>query len=230
MLFTSGMTAGTLVSASPSALAGRSRRLADGLLVPVIGGLVRAAYRLRGLDLHHVPRRGGALLVCNHVSFIDALVVAAAVGRPIRFVMDHRLYHAPVLHPLMRACGVIPIASRREDPALLDRAYDRIAAHLEAGELVGIFPEGQITRHGELNPFRRGVETIVARTPVPVVPMALRGLWGSFFSRRFGPAMRGLPRRFRARVEVVAGEALAPAEASAQTLQSRVAALRGPVA
>lgn len=207
-----------------------SRRLADAAVVPAVVALVRTMYRLRGRRLHNIPARGGALLVCNHVSFIDALVVVAAVGRPIRFVMDHRLYHAPVLHPLMRACGVIPIAPRRDDPALLDRGYDRIAAHLRAGDLVGIFPEGKITRHGDLNAFRRGVETIVARTPVPVVPLALRGLWGSFFSRRFGPAMRGLPRRFRARVEVVAGRAVAPTEATAADLQARVAALRGPVA
>ena len=225
-----GMTVRSLVPVAPTALAGRCRPLADAALVTAIGGLVRAAYRLRGHDLHHVPRHGGALLVCNHVSFIDALVVTAALGRPIRFVMDHRLYHAPVLHPLMRACGVIPIASRRDDPTLLHRAYDRIADHLRAGDLVGIFPEGQITRHGDLNPFRRGVESIVERTPVPVVPMALRGLWGSFFSRRFGPAMRGLPRRFRARVDVVAGAAIAPSEVTAADLQARVAQLRGAVA
>jgi 1-acyl-sn-glycerol-3-phosphate acyltransferase len=215
--------------ASSPARAGLGRRWLDGGLVAVVRTLMRVMYRLRGRGLQHVPATGPGLLVCNHVSFIDALIVAAMLRRPVRFVMDHRLYHAPVLHTLMRMCGVIPIASRHEDPALLDAAYDRIAERLSDGELVAVFPEGQITRDGELNEFRRGVERIVARSPVPVVPLAVRGLWGSFFSRRGGPAMRRLPRRFRARIDVLAAAAVPAAAVTAADLQRRVAALRGEV-
>lgn len=197
----------------------------------VVAGLARVMYRLRGHDLHRIPARGACIVVCNHVSFIDALVLAAfVVRRPIRFVMDHRMAKLPGLGWFLRIAKVIPIAPAHEDAELLHRAYDRIAAHLRAGEIVGIFPEGKITRHGDLEPFRAGIERIVARTPVPVIPVALRGLWGSFFSRKDGEAMRKWPRRLRARIELFVGMPCSPAEVRAPALQAAVASLRGPVA
>jgi 1-acyl-sn-glycerol-3-phosphate acyltransferase len=197
----------------------------------VVAALARLMYRLRARGLQHIPAQGPCVVVCNHVSFIDALVLSAfVVRRPIRFVIDHRMARLPGLGWFFRIAGVIPIAPAHEDPELLARAYERIAERLGAGEIVGIFPEGKITRTGDLEPFRAGVEQIVARTPVPVVPVALRGLWGSFFSRKDGEAMRKWPRRFRARVELHVGTPHAAAEVRAPTLQAAVAELRGAVA
>jgi len=179
----------------------------------------------RGLE--NLPADGPAVVVSNHVSFVDALVIAAASRRPIRFVMDHAIFRIPVLHFVFRTGRAIPIASRTEDAALLDRAYEEVARALDAGELVGIFPEGRITTTGELGPFRPGIERIVARTPVPVIPMALRGLWGSFFSRDGGRAMRRPFRRFWSCIEVVAAEPVPPDAVNAEALQAQVLALRG---
>lgn len=151
--------------------------------------LIHSVYRLRKTGLHHIPEEGPAVIAANHVSFVDAVVIMGASPRPIRFIMDHAIFRIPVLSFIFRTARAIPIAGRKEDPALLERAFTEAAAALRAGELVGIFPEGRITDSGELGPFRPGVSRIVAETPVPVVPMALRGLWGSFFSRKGGAAM-----------------------------------------
>jgi len=188
---------------------------------------VHTVYRVENRGLENLPRKGAAVVVANHVSFVDALVIASASRRPIRFVMDHAIFRIPVLNFVFRTGRAIPIASRKEDPALLERAYDDVAAALADGELVCIFPEGRLTTTGDLSPFRPGVERVLARTPVPVVPMALRGLWGSFFSRFGGAAMRRPFRRVWSRIEVVCGPALAPAEATSEALESRVRALRG---
>ncbi len=200
-------------------------RLPDRTLRLVISGLVRLMYRFGTRGLDRLPEHGGAVLVCNHISFVDALLIGAASRRPVRFLMDHRIYRTPGLHWLFRTVGAIPIAARHADPDLFDRAFERAAATLAAGELLCIFPEGKITHTGQMNEFRRGVEHIVAKTPVPVVPMALRGLWGSIFSRKDGPAMRKLPRRFRARVQLHCGQAIAPDRVSAAQLQRQVGAL-----
>jgi 1-acyl-sn-glycerol-3-phosphate acyltransferase len=191
--------------------------------------LVKSLYRLRvrGIE-EHVPDAGPALLVCNHVSYMDALILAGAIPRPVRFVMYHRIYDLPGLHWLFKTARAIPIAGAREDPALMQRAFDEIDAALANGELVGLFPEGALTRDGEIAPFKSGVEKILARRPVPVVPMALRGMWASMWSRRDSRMRRArLPRRFRAPVEVVAAPAVAGATATAEALEAHVRALRG---
>lgn len=201
-----------------------ARRLRERVLHSMVRGLVRMTYRLRTQGLDHVPD-GPAVLVCNHVSFADAVLLGAAFHRPVRFVMDHRIYRNPALNWFFRSIGVIPIARAKDDPALLAEAYDRVAAALRRGELVCIFPEGMITYDGELNTFRDGVTRIIERTPVPVVPMALRGMWGSFFSRRGGPAMRRFPRRFWSKVQLHAAPALPASDVTAEVLQSQVQAL-----
>ncbi|AYH41997.1 MFS transporter [Azoarcus sp. DN11] len=190
--------------------------------------LVHTVYRLRVKGIEHIPADGPALLVANHVSFVDALVIMAASRRPVRFVMDHRIFRWPVLSFVFRASRAIPIASAKEDAAMMKRAFDEVAGALAAGELVGIFPEGRITDDGELKPFRSGVTRILARTPVPVVPLALRGLWGSSFSRKDGPAFsRPLRRGFFSRIEVVGGMPVAAEAATPESLQAAVAGLRG---
>lgn len=198
------------------------------LLRFIVWLLVHTVYRLRTEGIEHIPEQGPAVLVCNHVSFVDALVIMAASRRPVRFVMDHRIFRLPVLSFVFRESRAIPIAPAKEDPALTQRAFDTVADALAAGELVAIFPEGRITDTGELNPFRPGIRRIVERSPVPVVPMALRGLWGSFFSRKDGPAMsRPLRRGLFNRIELIVGSPVGTSEATPEMLQAHVAALRG---
>lgn len=190
--------------------------------------LIHSVYRLEKSGLENIPDRGAAVLVCNHVSYVDALVIAAACRRPIRFVMHHEIFRIPLLNFVFRTSRAIPIASAREDPALLERAYDEIARALAAGELVGIFPEGRITDTGEMYPFRPGIKRIVERTPVPVVPMALRGLWGSYFSREGGRAMtKPFRRGILSKIALAVGGIVPPECATPEGLQARVEALRG---
>lgn len=193
----------------------------------VMSGLVRLVYRVRVRGLGAVPAEGAALVVCNHVSFHDSVLLGALSPRPARFVMDSEMYRLPVLHTLCRSLDVIPIAPSRRDPECLAAAYDAIDEALADGELVVIFPEGGITRDGEVAPFRPGVERILARRPVPVIPVALRGLWGSFFSRAHGPAMTRWPRRLFRRVELACGPARPGRTASADALRQAVMGLRG---
>lgn len=198
------------------------------LLRFVVWLLIHTVYRLDVKDMDGIPEDGPAVVVCNHVSYVDALVIMAGCRRPIRFVMDHRIFRTPVLGWLFRSNRCIPIAPAKEDPALLKRAYDDIADALAAGELIGLFPEGHITEDGELQPFRTGIARIIERSPVPVVPLALRGLWGSFFSRMGGRAMsKPLRRGLFSRIELVGGAALAPESVTPDALHAQVAALRG---
>jgi 1-acyl-sn-glycerol-3-phosphate acyltransferase len=189
--------------------------------------LVHSFYRVEKEGLDHVPEKGPCLVVCNHVSYVDAVVIAACVRRPIRFVMDHRIFRVPLLSFIFRTMRTIPIAPAREDAAMKDRAFAEVAKALAAGEIIGIFPEGKLTETGELNPFRPGVQQIIATTPVPVVPLALRGLWGSFFSRSHdGRAMRRIRGLF-SQIALVAAPPLPPERVTLEGLQATVLALRG---
>ncbi len=192
----------------------------------LVGFLVRGLYRIdrEGLDTH-LPDEGPAILAANHLSFVDAFVLGGLCKRPVRFVMDHRMAQLRGLRWLFRLAKVIPIAPRSEDPEICARAFKTIDEALAAGEVVGIFPEGRCTRDGTLGVFKRGIEAIVARRPVPIVPVALDGLWGSFFSYARGKPMSSWPRRFRARVRVLAGPPLPPTT-SATELRATIEGLR----
>ncbi|MBN8886060.1 MAG: MFS transporter [Rudaea sp.] len=193
--------------------------------------LINTLYRIRLQGLENIPDEGPALLVCNHVSFVDPLILGGSVRRPVRFVMYYKIYDIPGLNFIFRTAKAIPIAGAKEDPALLQRAFEEVDKELAEGNVVCIFPEGGITRDGEIAPFRPGVERILAARPVPVVPLALRGLWGSIFSRKDSWLNRArLPRRFRSRIELVAGPAVPPGEASAEVLEAKVRELRGEMA
>src|SRR5215471_11006335 len=167
--------------------------------------LIHSFYRVAKQGLERVPAQGPCVIVCNHVSYVDAIVIAACVRRHIRFVMDHRIFAVPLLNFIFRTMRAIPIAPAKEDAALKERAFTEAADALKAGEIVGIFPEGKITDTGELSRFRPGLQRILEQAPVPVVPMALRGLWGSFFSRSVGgKAMRRLRGMF-SKIAIVVG-------------------------
>ncbi len=190
--------------------------------------LIHSVYRLRTRGLEHIPETGPAVIVCNHVSFVDAVMIMAASPRPIRFVMEHSIFKVPVLNFVFRETRAIPIASAKENPAVMEQAFEAVAHALADGDLVGIFPEGRITNDGEIHPFRPGITRILARTPVPVVPLALRGLWDSFFSRRDGTAMTN-PRRlalFRS-VELIVGAPVAAVDATPAALHRQVLEMRG---
>ncbi|HVJ61730.1 MAG TPA: MFS transporter, partial [Tahibacter sp.] len=190
--------------------------------------LVNTLYRIKLDGLDHIPDTGPALLVCNHVSFMDALIIGGSVRRPVRFVMYYKIFNIPVLSFIFRTAKAIPIAGSKEDPELLAKAFDAVDATLAEGELVCIFPEGGLTKDGEIDAFRSGVEKILARRPVPVVPLALRGLWGSVFSRRDTALGRSrLPRRFWSKIGLAASEPVPAAEATAPVLEAKVKALRG---
>src|SRR5690606_13851174 len=122
--------------------------------------LSRVLYRLRLEGHAHVPETGAAVLVANHVSFIDWLIIAGSVRRPVRFVMDHRIAGTPLISTLFRHAKTIPIAPQREDPELMERAFERISEELRAGEIVCIFPEGKLTADGRMNPLRPGIERL----------------------------------------------------------------------
>lgn len=187
--------------------------LPEFLLRFVIWMLMRTMYRLHTTGTERVPAEGPAVLVCNHVSYVDGFMLTAAFRRPVRWVMWYWIYELPLLHWLFRAGRAIPIAGKKESPELMEKAFAEVKKALSEGELVGIFPEGLITHTGEINPFRPGIDRILDETAVPVVPMALKGLWGSWFSRRGGKAMVKRPRRFWSKIELVVGEPIAPTKA-----------------
>jgi 1-acyl-sn-glycerol-3-phosphate acyltransferase len=189
--------------------------------------LIHSSYRVRTEGLENIPDAGPCVIVCNHVSYVDAVVIAACVRRRIRFVMDHRMFRIPVLSFIFRTMRTIPIAPAKEDAAMKQRAFVEAASALSAGEIVGIFPEGKLTETGELTPFRPGVQQILSMVPVPVVPLALSGLWGSFFSRSHqGRAMRRWRGMF-SRITLRAGAPVPPGRATLAELEAAVLALRG---
>ena len=190
--------------------------------------LVHSIYRIRTRGTWHIPERGAALLVSNHVSYVDALLLMAVSPRPIRFVMDVAIFRTPVMSWLFRQVRAIPIAPARVDPVVMERAFEQVSEALRDGQLVCIFPEGRITDNGELYPFRPGVTRVLQRDPVPVVPIALQGLWGSVFSRAPGaPWPIRVVQRIFGPLGIQVGAALEPALATPAELQQQVAALRG---
>jgi len=190
--------------------------------------LVHTIYRVDKRDLDNIPEEGPALLVCNHVSYVDALVLAGCIRRPIRFVMYYRIFELPILSFIFKTAQTIPIAGARENKAMMEQAFDEVSAALGDGELVCIFPEGKLTDSGELNVFKPGISRILERDPVSVVPLALRGLWGSFFSRAHGNAMSRLfPRGMLSRIELVAGNIIEGGRVAPEELRQQVYELRG---
>jgi 1-acyl-sn-glycerol-3-phosphate acyltransferase len=187
--------------------------------------LIHSIYRLRKTGLERIPEEGAAVVVCNHVSYVDAMVISAACRRPIRWVMYHRIFKVPVLSFIFRTAKAIPIAPAHEDAAMLERAYDAVARELGDGQLVGIFPEGTLTPDGEMHEFRGGIGKILERTPVPVIPMALSGLWRSVFTRNRA-RMRHITRLFP-KIRLAVGEPVAPAAATPERLHAAVLMLRG---
>lgn len=191
----------------------------------VVWILVHLVYRVKSVSLDNIPQEGAAVVVCNHVSLMDALIIGGIVRRPIRFVMYHKIFNIPFLRFIFKTAHAIPIAPKKEDPVLLEQAYTQIAKELEMGNVVGIFPEGKLTLDGKIDIFKPGIERILKETPVPVVPLALEGMWGSFFSNRYGKPLSGIPRRIFAKIKITAGKLVPANEANAVSLQNKIAQL-----
>jgi 1-acyl-sn-glycerol-3-phosphate acyltransferase len=189
--------------------------------------LINLLYRVRPTGLENIPDKGPAVLVCNHVSFVDALLVGGSIRRPVRFVMYYKIFQTPLLSFIFKTAKAIPIASAKEDETLLAEAFDQIDKELDAGQIVCIFPEGGISTDGEIQRFRPGIEKIIERRGVPVIPLALGGLWGSWFSRRSGGGLRKIPGRLWAKVNVRIGEAVRSEDVTAASLELLVRTLRG---
>jgi 1-acyl-sn-glycerol-3-phosphate acyltransferase len=198
--------------------------------------LANLIYRFTVRGQQHIPAQGPAVLVCNHVSFIDAILLMGASPRPVRFLMDHQIFRVPVLGWLFRLAKAIPIAPQKEDPAAYERAFGQAAQVLHEGELLMIFPEGAITRDGQLQPFRGGISKIIRQASqsgldVPVVPMALTNLWGSFFSRievrngRHVAMARPFRRGWFNRISLNVGPAVRGEDTLPEALHQRVAQL-----
>ena len=189
--------------------------------------LVNTIYRIRPRGIENIPDKGPAVVVCNHVSYLDPIVLLASVRRPMRFVMYYKIFQLPLLRFLFQHAKAIPIASAKEDEQLMNEAFEKVDAELAAGNIVCIFPEGGITGDGEIQRFRPGIERVIANRPVPVVPVALQNMWGSWFSRSNGGRIRKFPRRLFARVPVIVGDPVMPGDATAANLEILVRTLRG---
>lgn len=190
--------------------------------------LTHTLYRVERQGLERIPERGPAVLICNHVSFADAVVLMGVLPRQPRFVIDQQINGTPLVRWLFRAGRTIPVSSAHEDRHSVQRAYDEIAATLDAGEMVFIFPEGRLSTDGEVAPFKGGLNKILRRNPVPVVPMALSGLWGSFFSRKYGRAMsRPFVRGIFNRIGLHVGEAMSPEGLTPAAMREEIIRLRG---
>lgn len=189
--------------------------------------VINIVYRIRPTGLENIPKNGPAVVVCNHVSFMDPIILGGSVTRPMRFVMYYKIFRMPFLSFIFRHAKAIPIASKLENEDLMNAAFEKVDAELAAGNIVCIFPEGGLTSDGEVQRFKPGIEKIIARRPVPVIPVALGRLWGSWFSRRKSGGIQKIPGRLFARVPVIIGEPVAPADVTADSLELLVRTLRG---
>src|SRR5436309_12073080 len=178
--------------------------------------LVRCFYRVTELGLEHLPA-GGFLLVPNHISWVDALMLQLACPRPIRYDIDQEYYHKPVLHPILRALGCIPINIRHSHAAV------RAAAEkVGEGEIVCVFPEGQLERRGVLLRLQRAYELIARHAKAQVVPVWLDQLWGSIFSFQGGRFFTKFPKRIPYPVTIAFGDSLKPETADVATMREEL--------
>ncbi len=188
--------------------------------------LVSLVYRVKYKGLEKIPAEGPVVLVCNHVAFVDPAIVMGRVRRPTRFVMHHKIYSSFGMKFLFNAAKAIPVASAKEDPEMMEAAFQSVREALADGDVVCIFPEGRLTPDGQIGQFKKGIERIIKETPVPVVPMALNNLWGSMFSRYSKKIVGRLPRKFMAKVELLVGDPLPPEQVTADHLFDLVTELK----
>jgi len=194
------------------------------LLRKYIHKLTLWVYKPNYIGFENIPKEGAAILICNHVSYVDGPIIDAGCNRPVRYLIDEGIYNLPVVHYLMTLDRAIPISYNRK---AVEKAFDEISAALKNGELVCLFPEGFLTFTGSLGRFRPGIESISRRDPVPVVPLALTGLWGSVFSRKYAKSpFRMWPRTWGRRVTAICGEPIPADKVTVNYLQEMVLKLK----
>ncbi len=188
--------------------------------------LVSLVYRVKYKGLDNIPAEGPVVLVCNHIAFVDPVIIMGRVRRPTKFVMHHKIYNKFGMKFLFKSAKTIPIASSKDDPVMMEDAFVSVKTALEDDDVVCIFPEGRLTPDGEIGQFKKGIERIIEETPVPVVPMALNNLWGSMFSRYSKRVIQRLPRKFMAKVELIVGTPIPPEKVTADLLEEQVKMLK----
>jgi 1-acyl-sn-glycerol-3-phosphate acyltransferase len=192
----------------------------------IVWFLVSIIYRIKAKGLENIPKEGPALLACNHISFIDPLILSGSIRRPVRFITYYKVYNIPVLHWIFRAGKTIPVAGYKEDPIMYEKAFESVKKALADGDLVCIFPEGQLTPDGSLQEFKSGIERIIEETPTTVIPMALDNLWGSLFSRKAKKVIDRRPKKLFAKIKLNIGKAIPPDQATKEVIKLQVAELQ----
>ncbi|MGE0753867.1 MAG: 1-acyl-sn-glycerol-3-phosphate acyltransferase [Alphaproteobacteria bacterium] len=195
------------------------------LLSRIAHSLTRFVYKPTYIGFEHMPREGPAIIIANHVSYVDGPVIDAGCPRAVRYILDEDIYNLPVVHTLMKLDRAIPIAPNRKS---VEAALDEVSRGLQNGDVICIFPEGFLTFTGSLGRFRPGIEWMIQRNPVPVVPLAISGLWGSVFSRKYMKSpLRWLPRSWRrGKVVVKCGKPIDPDKVTVNYLQESVLRLK----
>jgi acyl-[acyl-carrier-protein]-phospholipid O-acyltransferase/long-chain-fatty-acid--[acyl-carrier-protein] ligase len=193
--------------------------LPDSLLRLVLWMLTHTLYRIKVIGRDHIPEKGGALFVCNHLSQVDALLLLASTDRHIRFMMYKGGYEQPFIKPFAKILKVIPISSDLRPREMIESLRTASAA-IKNGEVVCIFAEGQITRIGNMLPFRRGFERIMKDVEAPIIPVALDGVWGSIFSFEKGRFIWKMPRRIPYPVTVNFGKPMPSGASPIEVRQS----------
>lgn len=189
--------------------------------------LIPLLYKIKYHGFENIPETGPAILICNHVSYMDGLIIDSACKRKVRFIIDENIYNVPGVKYFMGLYGAIPIQPNRKS---VERALGDVSRALKNGDLVCIFPEGQLTYTGNMSRFRFGIEWMIKNDPVPIVPIALKGLWGSIFSRKYRRSrFRWFPRSFRRRVALSCGKPIYPNEAKVSLLQRRIMHLKNDI-
>jgi 1-acyl-sn-glycerol-3-phosphate acyltransferase len=202
-------------------------RILDPLYRFLSDHMIHFLYNIKTSGLENIPKEGPGVIIANHVSYMDGLILHSVCKRRIKFVIDEYTYQIPFVNHFMAIDGAIPIAANKQS---VKNALDLISQALEEGHLVCIFPEGQLTYTGHLSHFKPGIEWIIERDPVPVIPVAIKGMWGSVFSRKYLKAKyRFLPKNFRRKVRVVCGTPVPPEEVKAKQLQRTVLHMKNDI-
>jgi 1-acyl-sn-glycerol-3-phosphate acyltransferase len=192
----------------------------------IVWFLVSIIYRIKPKGLENIPKDGPAVLACNHISFIDPLILSGYIRRPVRFITYYKVYNIPILHWIFRAGKTIPIAGFKEDPEMYEKAFQSVREALADGDLVCIFPEGKLTPDGTLQEFKSGIEKIIEETPTQVIPMALHNLWGSLFSRKDKNLLARRPKKLFAKITLNIGEAIAADQVNKDIVKEKVLELK----
>lgn len=195
------------------------------LLSAIAHSITRFVYRPHYSGFENMPKEGPAIIIANHVSYVDGPIIDAGCPRKVRYIIDEDIYNLPGVHYLMSLDRAIPISPNRKS---VEAALNAVSEGLRNGDVICIFPEGFLTFTGSLGRFRPGIEWMIKRDPVPVVPLAINGLWGSVFSRKYLKSpMRWLPRTWlRGKVTVKCGTVIPPEKVSVNYLQEAILRLK----